>query len=84
VIKSGGEKVSALEVERALLSLPFILDASVVGVEDPRWGEIVACVLVLRDKEKKLELRELRDALRNELANYKIPQAMKICKPFLA
>lgn len=78
IIKSGGEKVSAIEVERALLSLPFIKDASVVGVEDPRWGEVVGCVIVLSDKDKQLELKELRDALRSELANYKIPQKMKI------
>ena len=80
IIKSGGERIGAIEVEQALLSLPFIQDASVVGVEDPRWGQVVGCVLVLRDKTKKLELKELRDSLRNQLANYKIPQAMKICK----
>ena len=78
IIKSGGEKVSAIEVERALLSLPYIKDASVVGVQDERWGEVVGCVLVLRDQEQKLELKKLRDDLRNELANYKIPQKMKI------
>lgn len=83
IIKSGGEKVSAIEVERALLSLPFIKDASVVGVEDPRWGEVVGCVIVLSDKNKQLELKELRDALRSELANYKIPQKMKICGCFI-
>ena len=68
IIKSGGEKVSAIEVERALLSLDFIKDASVVGVEDPRWGEVVGCVLVLRDPKKQLELKELRDILRSEVS----------------
>jgi len=61
-----------------LLSLPFVKDASVVGVADSRWGEVVGCVLVLKDEDYKLELKELRDSLRNELANYKIPQKMKI------
>lgn len=80
-VKSGGEKCSALEVERALLSLDYIKDAAVVGVEDPRWGEVVACVLVLdTSKKPTLELKELRDTLREELANYKIPQKMKICE----
>jgi malonyl-CoA/methylmalonyl-CoA synthetase len=67
IIKSGGEKVSAIEVERALLSLDFIKDAVVVGVEDPRWGEVVGCVVVLRDPQRGLELKELRDILRNEV-----------------
>lgn len=68
IIKSGGEKVSAIEVERALLSLDFIKDASVVGVEDPKWGEVVGCVIVLRDPKKQLDLKELRDALRGEVS----------------
>lgn len=67
IIKSGGEKVSAIEVERALLSLDFIKDAAVVGVEDPRWGEVVGCVLVLRDPSRQLDLKELRDILRTEV-----------------
>lgn len=78
VLKSGGEKISALEVERELLSLPNIKDAAVVGVPDARWGQLVACVLVLRDPQQQMDIKQLREALRSRLANYKIPQALKI------
>ncbi|EEA25919.1 hypothetical protein TMatcc_005831 [Talaromyces marneffei ATCC 18224] len=47
IIKTGGEKVSALEVERELLSLPGIAEAAVVGLPSETWGQKVAAVIVL-------------------------------------
>lgn len=41
IIKSGGEKISALEIERAILELPGMKDCAVVGVDDEEWGQIV-------------------------------------------
>lgn len=50
IIKTGGEKVSALEIERELLSCDFgIQDVAVVGIPDPEWGQKVAAVVVLDD-----------------------------------
>ena len=46
IIKSGGYKISALHVERLLLSNPEIADVAVVGLEDPVWGQKVAAVIV--------------------------------------
>ncbi|KAK6581131.1 hypothetical protein PZA11_006619 [Diplocarpon coronariae] len=82
IIKSGGEKVSALEVERELLSLPEISEAAVVAVSSGKWGQKVGAVIVLHgDAEgKKGEWgpMDMRRALRNRLANYKIPQVLKV------
>lgn len=47
IIKSGGEKVSALEIERELLSLPQISEAAVLGLPSEQWGQKVAAVVVL-------------------------------------
>ncbi|OBT95261.2 hypothetical protein VE01_07553 [Pseudogymnoascus verrucosus] len=83
IIKTGGEKVSALEVERELLSLPEVAEAAVVGVPSAKWGQKVGAVIVLEQHRlskdgKKWGPMDMRRALRDRLANYKIPQTMKI------
>ncbi|BAE66196.1 unnamed protein product [Aspergillus oryzae RIB40] len=86
IIKTGGEKVSALEVERELLSLPQVSEAAVVGLPSEQWGQKVAAVIVL-DKEKAANTGrngkpwgalDMRRALKDRLANYKMPQEMKV------
>ena len=50
ILQTGGEKVSALEIERELLSAPLgIHDVAVVGLPDLEWGQRVAAVVVLDD-----------------------------------
>ncbi|RIA98255.1 hypothetical protein C1645_870809 [Glomus cerebriforme] len=78
IIKSGGYKISALEIERVLLSHPNILDVCVVGVEDPEWGQRIGAIIVLKDEDTKMDLTILRKSLKNKLANYKIPSLLKI------
>lgn len=83
IIKTGGEKVSALEVERELLSLPEIAEAAVVAVPSGKWGQKVGAVIILKQNQlgkggKKWGPMDMRRALRDRLANYKIPQTMKI------
>jgi acyl-CoA synthetase (AMP-forming)/AMP-acid ligase II len=77
-IKTGSEKVSALEVESIMLALPYVKEVAVVGVDDERWGQVVAAVVVLKDKEMHLDIKKLREDLKKEAANYKIPQKLKI------
>lgn len=82
IIKVGGEKVSALEVERELLSLPEIAEAAVVGVPSGRWGDKVGAVIILKPNQvgeggKKWGVMDMRRALRDRLANFKIPQTVK-------
>ncbi|KAL2675444.1 hypothetical protein Neosp_011629 [[Neocosmospora] mangrovei] len=79
IIKTGGEKVSALEVERELLSLPQVAEAAVVAVPSGQWGHKVGAVLVLDNEVvKKWSALDMRRALKDRLANYKIPQVMRL------
>lgn len=85
IIKTGGEKVSALEVERELLSLPEVSEAAVVGVASEQWGQKVAAVVVLSATGqtagkggKQWSAMDMRRALKDRLANYKIPQELKV------
>ncbi|EED16945.1 peroxisomal AMP binding enzyme, putative [Talaromyces stipitatus ATCC 10500] len=78
LIKTGGYKVSALEVERKILSLENIQEVAVVGVTDEEWGQRVAAVIKLRDGAGPLDLSTLRTQLKQEMAPYKIPTILKI------
>ena len=77
IIKTGGEKVSALEIERELLALPQIAEAAVVGVPSEKWGQKVTAVCVLK-KGQELSPLNMRRALKERLVGYKVPQAMKV------
>lgn len=75
IIKSGGYKLSALEIEAVLLEHPSIAECAVVGVPDDTWGEEVAAVVVLRP-EGMLDLSTLRDWCRERISPYKIPKRL--------
>ena len=73
IIKSGGYKLSALEIEAALLDHPSIRECAVVGLPDETWGEVVA-VAAVRHDGADLETEELVDWSRERLSHYKIPR----------
>ncbi len=77
IIKTGGYKVSALEIEEALGTHASILECAVVGVEDEEWGERVCCAAVCRPGQT-LVLDDLREWGRQRLAVYKIPSRLEI------
>ena len=79
IIKSGGYKLSALEIEAALLEHPEISECAVIGVPDDTWGEAVAAVVVLRGATS-LDLPALRDWCRGRLSAYKIPQRLLLAE----
>ncbi len=79
IIKSGGYKLSALEIEAALLEHPHIRECAVIGVPDATWGEAVAAAVVLADGAA-LELPALREWCREKLSYYKIPQRLLVVK----
>lgn len=75
IIKSGGYKLSALEIEAALLLHPAIRECAVIGVPDDIWGEMVAVAAVLEQSEQ-LDLESLRVWCRDRLSTYKIPKRL--------
>jgi len=72
IIKTGGFKVSALEIEEELRLHPAIDQCVVVGVEDPDWGECVSTAIVLKPGAT-LDLPSLRSWAKERLAVYKVP-----------
>lgn len=77
IIKTGGYKVSALEIEEVLLGHPKIESCAVVGVDDPEWGQRVSAALVLREGGD-LALKSLRNWCKERLAVYKVPSRMRV------
>jgi malonyl-CoA/methylmalonyl-CoA synthetase len=75
IIKTGGYKVSALEIEACLLQHEAIAECAVVALPDEAWGERIAAALVARNKHT-LDTEALRHWLKQRLAAYKVPQQM--------
>jgi len=73
ILKTGGEKISALEVEDVLRSHPAVRDCAVVGVPDPAWGDRV-CAAVVLEQECTVGGDELRQFAKDRLAPYKVPK----------
>ena len=93
IIKSGGYKISALDIERELLALPYLGEAMVVGVPDMEFGQRVGAVVSLRDDvmaqefykdngrdPDNLKLDDLRADVRDRLAGYKLPTLLRVIK----
>ncbi|MBI2217146.1 MAG: long-chain fatty acid--CoA ligase [Candidatus Rokubacteria bacterium] len=76
LIISGGENIASPEVERVLYEHPAVLEASVVGRPDPRWGEVPVAFVVLRDGAKAAA-EELQEFCRARLARFKVPRAVE-------
>lgn len=77
LIVSGGENVYPAEVEAALMAHPDVVEAAVVGLEDTRWGSLVAAVVVTRPGAS-LTGDELVEQLRTKLARYKVPRRIDL------
>ncbi|GJD12694.1 Acyl-CoA synthetase family member 3, mitochondrial [Galdieria sulphuraria] len=78
IIKSGGYKLSALEIERVYLQHPAIQQCTCVGIKDDEWGESVGLVIVLKDGQgDDVSLEELREWGKDKLAPYKLPKKYK-------
>lgn len=73
ILKTGGEKVSALEIEDVLRSFRGVVDCAVVGVPDPAWGERV-CAAVVSDVPVGVDVDALRAFAKSRLAPYKVPK----------
>ncbi len=76
MIISGGENIYPKEVEEVLYSHPDILDAAVVGVPDPEWGESVKAYIVLKPG-KQLTEAQVIDFCKKNIASYKKPREVE-------
>ena len=73
VIKSGGEWISSVELENALMAHPDVLEASVVGVPDERWGERPLAAVV-RAGGSSIDAAGLREFLGSKVAGWQVPE----------
>lgn len=81
IIKTGGHKVSALEIETKLLEHQRIADVCVVGVPDPTWGQRIAALIVLKQTANdatELTQEQLSTWCKDRIAGYQIPTTIKI------
>ncbi len=76
MIVSGGENVYSREVEEALMSHPAVQDAAVIGVPDPKWGEAVLGVIVLKP-DPTVAADDLVRHCRGLIAGYKCPKRIE-------
>ena len=77
IIKSGGYKLSALEIEGVLLGHEAIREAAVIGLPDDTWGEIVAAAVTLNDGAS-LDLAGLKQWCGERMSSYRIPRRLKV------
>ncbi len=80
MIITGGENVYPSEVENVLCSHPAVFDAAVIGVPDPKWGEALRAVVVLKEGMTAGE-DEIRKFCRERLAGYKRPKSVDFIAP---
>jgi fatty-acyl-CoA synthase len=76
IIVSGGENISSLELEKAILAHPAILEAGVIPVPDEKWGEVPKALVVLKPDATATE-SELIEFCRSRLAHYKCPHSFE-------
>jgi acyl-CoA synthetase (AMP-forming)/AMP-acid ligase II len=79
LIIRGGENIHPLEIENAILALPFVTDVSVVGLPDAKYGEVVAAFVILRDhdvsdEEKAKLAREMKKWVKETLSPHLVPK----------
>ena len=75
VVISGGENISTVEIEQALLTHRAVLEAAVIGAPDEKWGERPKAFVVLKPDETASE-QELIDHVKSTIARYKAPKAV--------
>jgi fatty-acyl-CoA synthase len=76
VIITGGENVSSIEVEDCLYQHPAVAEVGVIGVPDPKWGETIKALVVLREGSAASE-DELIQFARDRMTHYKCPTSVE-------
>jgi fatty-acyl-CoA synthase len=76
VIISGGENISTIEIEQALVSHPAVMEAAVIAVPDERWGEVAKAFVTLKPGQQVTE-EEVIAHCRTRLAKFKVPKSIE-------
>jgi malonyl-CoA/methylmalonyl-CoA synthetase len=76
IIKTGGFKVSALEIEEVFRQHQLVTDCAVVGIPDEDWGELVA-VAIIEESSGEIEPNDMITWAKQYLASYKTPRAFR-------
>jgi len=76
MVKSGGISIYPLEIESVIYSHPDILEAAVIGMPDPEWGEAVKAIVVLKPGAKMSD-EALIGFCKERLAGYKVPKSVE-------
>ena len=71
IIKSGGYKISALEIEEVLRTHPAIKDCAIVGLENEEWGELVAAAIVA---DESIDTAAINRWIRERMPAYRVPR----------
>jgi fatty-acyl-CoA synthase len=79
IIISGGENISTIEVEHAIVKHPAVLECAVVAMPDPRWGEVPKAYVSLRPGASASE-SEIIAFCRERLAHFKCPKAVEFAE----
>ena len=74
MIISGGENIYPAEIEKVIAGMPEVNNAAVIGIPDPKWGEVPMAVVVPGSPE--LDEKAVIEYCRGRIANYKIPKAV--------
>ena len=80
LIKSGGEWISSVALEVAIMAHPKVKEASVIAIPDPLWTERPLAVIVSKDHSDFLSLQELHNFLSPSFAKYQLPEKMIFVK----
>lgn len=76
IIKVGGHKVSALEIERVLLEHPQIQEVAILGLPDETWGDRVAMIARLKGESETITVDDLREWCETRMSKYKVPSRL--------
>ncbi|GAB2982320.1 hypothetical protein GCM10017788_37580 [Amycolatopsis acidiphila] len=73
VIKSGGEWISSVELENAVMGHPAVAEAAVIAVPDRRWQERPLVAVVVKERER-VTAAQLRDFVAGRVASWQLPE----------
>jgi len=77
MIISGGANIYPVEIERVIETHPAVVGAAVIGVPDPKWGEVGKAIVELKS-DASLTIEELRSFLKERLGKFKIPKYLAV------